>query len=281
MIPALLLALREAVEAALVIGVVLGALQKAERTEWNRVVWLGAGTAVLMSAAVALGLNALRLSLVGPWEPVFEGLMMFLAAGILTWMIIWMFRQGRNEGGRLAAGAMDAVLRGGGAALFLLAFTAVLREGIELAIFLLAAVPGADGAQVALGAGLGIMLAALAGAVVFAFALRLDARRFFLVTGIFLILFAAGLTGRGVHEMNEVGVIPAVVNHVWDSNTVVAQDSAVGGILQALFGYNAEPSLTEVIAYAGYFIAAALMFIFVGRSAPKGKLQPPSGMPSV
>jgi len=132
-----------------------------------------------------------------------------------------------------------------------------VREGIELALFLTAAAFALQGGAIWVGAVLGLGAAVLLGYLVFSTTRRLDLRRFFQVTGVLLLLFAAGLVAHGVHEFNEAGWIPAVIEHVWDINPYLNEKSAPGEILKALFGYNGNPSLTEVLAYLAYLGAAA------------------------
>jgi high-affinity iron transporter len=260
MLPVFLLSLREGLEAALIIGIVLGALQKMRRPDLKSSVWLGAGLALAASIAVAILLTALGLSLEDPGEAIFEGLTMLLAAGILTWMIFWMSRQSRTIKGELEAGVGRAAATAGKSALFSLAFVAVLREGIELALFVTAAFFAGQPAsgvastvQTLAGTLLGLFTAGLLGWSLFASTVRLDLRRFFQVTGFLLVLFAAGLVAHGAHEFVEVGWLPALVERVWDLNVVVNQGSLIGQLLETLFGYNASPSLTEVLAYLAYF----------------------------
>jgi high-affinity iron transporter len=137
-----------------------------------------------------------------------------------------------------------AVSQTGARALFLLAFLAVLREGIELALFLTAAAFAADAQQTIFGAVLGLGTAIVLGWSLFSATLRLDLGRFFLVTGALLILFAAGLVAHGVHEFNEAGWIPPLIEHVWDANFILDESSTLGQLLR-LFGYNGNPSLNE------------------------------------
>jgi high-affinity iron transporter len=200
-------------------------------------------------------------------EEIFEGITMLIAAGILTWMIFWMGKQARFLKGELEAGVNKAAASTGKSAVFWLAFMAVVREGIELAIFVTAAFFAGDPGQVSTniiqtlaGTILGLGTAALLGWTIFATTVRLDLRRFFQVTGILLILFAAGLVAHGVHEFNEVGWIPAVVEHVWDVNAIVNEDSLGGQLLKTLFGYNGNPSLTEMIAYFVYLITVSIFW---------------------
>ncbi len=255
MLPSYLLALREGIEAALIVGIVLGALRQIRRTDLNGAVWSGVISAAALSTLVAVMLHTFGASLEGTAEQIFEGITMLLAAGVLTWMIFWMARQARNIRRNLEAEVRQASLSGGRRGLFLLAFLAVAREGVELALFLTAAAYASSAEQTLFGALLGLGTAVLLGWSLFASLLKLDLRRFFTATGVLLVLFAAGLVAHGVHEFNEVGWIPAVIEHVWDINPILNEKSTLGELLKALFGYNGNPSLTEVLAYVGYYAA--------------------------
>ena len=255
MLASILLSLREGIEAALIIGIVLGALRQMRRTEMIPTVWYGTLTAVLVSLLCGVGLTAFGLSLEGAAEQIFEGVAMLLAAGVLTWMIFWMSRQARNIKGDLESSVHKATFEGGKRGLFALAFLAVVREGIELALFLTAATFASNGQNTILGALLGLALAIMLGWGLFASTLRLNLRRFFQLTGFLLILFAAGLVAHGVNEFNEAGMIPTVIEHVWDINSIVDENAILGSMLKALFGYNGDPSLTEVMSYFAYFVA--------------------------
>jgi high-affinity iron transporter len=257
-LPSFLLSLREGLEAALIIGIVLGALRKLNRSEQSKQVWAGALAAAGISLAVALALTAFGTRLEGKAEEIFEGFAMLLAAGVLTWMLFWMFRQSRHIKGELEAGVRRATQQNGKSGLFLLAFMAVLREGIELALFLTAATLATDARQTLVGALLGLAAAFGLGWSMFASTLKLDLRQFFQITGALLILFAAGLVAHGVHEFNEAGWIPGIIEHVWDINPILDEDGTGGQLLAALFGYNGNPSLTEVIAYLAYFAAIGI-----------------------
>lgn len=265
MLASFLLSLREGIEAALIIGIVLGALRKLNRSEMEPAVWYGAISAVAVSLLTGIVLTAFGLSLEGAAEQIFEGIAMLLAATVLTWMIFWMNRQARSIKGELEAGVNRATSTGGTRALFSLAFLAVVREGIELALFLTAATFASDVQSTLLGTLLGLSAAIFLGWGLFASTRRLNLRRFFQVTGVLLILFAAGLVAHGVHEFNEVGWIPAVVEHVWDTNPIIDENSTLGLMLKALFGYNGNPSLTEVIAYLLYYVTIFLGLRWINR----------------
>jgi high-affinity iron transporter len=267
MLPTYLLSLREGLEAALIIGIVLGAVSKIRRHDLTPTVWLGALSAVAVSILTAIILTSFGMSLEDPGEAIFEGITMLIAAAILTWMIFWMGKQARFLKSELEAGVNKAVASAGKSAVFWLAFIAVVREGIELALFITAAffagsTRGVNGEiiQTLVGTILGIGTAALLSWTLFATTVRLDLRKFFQVTGFLLILFAGGLIAHGVHEFNEVGWIPSVIEHVWNLDTVVSQSSILGQLLQTLFGYNSTPSLTEALAYFAYIAVVTFLW---------------------
>ncbi|WP_299027191.1 FTR1 family protein [uncultured Thermanaerothrix sp.] len=261
MLAAFLLALREGLEAALIIGILLGALEKFQLQSLKRSVWLGVGAAAGTSLLVGWGLNALGMELEGPAEAAFEGIMMILAAGLLTWMIFWFHQQGAAIRQELERSVQFETLRRGAWGLFGAAFTAVGREGIELAIYLLAARFAAGALPTWSGGLSGLGVAALLGWVLFATTYRLDIRRFFRVSSLLLLLFAAGLVAHGVHELNEIGWIPALMEPLWDTSHWLPEATFLGQVLTALFGYNANPSLTEVLAYSAYLVGMGILLL--------------------
>jgi len=260
MISSFLLALREGLEAALIVGIVLGVLNRLRRSELKPWIWRGVWTAVALSLLVGFGLQMLGASLEGAAEEIFEGLATLFAAGVLTWMIFWMQRQGKWIRQNLERETTQALSMGGGA-LFFLAFIAVFREGLELALFLLASSLVSGGVATLGGALAGLASAVLLGWLLFRSTLRLDVRTFFQVTNVVLIFFAAGLVAYGIHELNEVGWIPALIEHVWDVNYILSENSELGKVLKALFGYNGNPSLTEVIGYFAFLGVMLLQYV--------------------
>jgi len=271
MLPSFLLALREGIEAALIIGIMLGMLKKMNRPDRARSVWLGVGVAIAASLLGAMLLNAVSAEFEGPAEQAFEGITMLAAAGVLTWMVFWMQKQGRRIQSGLEAEVKMALSRGQDWALFSLAFFAVVREGLELALFLTAANFSTPEAGVSapilgwLGGILGLIAAAIVGWLLFDATLKLNLRRFFQSTSILRIIFAAGLVGHAIHEFNELGWIPAVVEHLYDINTILPEDTTLGLFLKALFGYNGNPSLTETIGYLGYLVAVYFVTRWMDR----------------
>jgi high-affinity iron transporter len=269
MLASALITFREGLEAALIVGIVLGYLKKTGYRQQQRSAWWGVLAAVAVSLAAALGLQILGTSFEGRAEQLFEGITMLLAAGVLTWMIFWMQAQGWRIQGQLEADVQRAVAGGSGWALFSLAFLAVVREGIETALFLSAAVFASSPVQTLAGGLLGLAVAMAVGWLIFAASRRLDVRGFFRVTGLLLLFVSAGLVAQGVHELQEAAVLPAIIEHVWDINPVLDEKSALGSILKSLFGYNGNPSLLEVLSYAGYCLVVGLAIWLNARMAAR------------
>ena len=272
MLASFLITLREGLEAALIVGIVLGVLRKLGRADRSRAVWAGVLAAVGVSVAAGLAINALGVAFEGRGEEIFEGMAMLLAAGVLTWMIFWMQRQARSIRAELEADVRQAVTGGSRWALFALAFVAVVREGIETALFLTAAAFSATPTETLVGGGLGLAAAVVVGWLLFSVSGRLDVRAFFRVTSVLLILFAAGLVAHGVHELQEAGALLVIIEHVWDINPILDENSTVGSILKALFGYNGNPSLLETVSYAAYYLVISVVIRFeqrVARSKPE------------
>ena len=272
MVSALLITLREGLEAALIIGIILAYLSRTGNRQGFKHVWLGTLLAVVTSliAGAAIYFSAGKLK--GQAEEVFEGLAMLTAAGVLTWMIFWMRRQAVNIKGHLHAQIQSTLSSGSSLGLVMLAFVAVAREGIETVLFLFAATRVAESTILSVSGGLlGLALAVAIGYGIYKGTSRLNLRAFFNVTSLLLILFAAGLLAHGIHEFHEAEIIPPIVEHVWDVNHILPEKSAFGRFLTAIFGYNANPSLVEVVAYFSY-LGFALVGYFRPTTVKKGVL---------
>jgi high-affinity iron transporter len=258
------IALREGIEAALIVSIILAYLRQLGRTDQARLVWGGTAAAVAVSAIAGTAIFVVGTEFEGTAEQVFEGLVTLTAVGVLTWMIFWMRRQGARIKGELQL-KVDTALVTGGLALAGLAFVAVLREGIETALFLFAAAKGTAvdaggvGEQM-LGAVLGLSLAVLLGALLYRGGIRLNLRSFFRVTGAILVVVAAGLFAYAVHELQEAGWFPMLDSVAFDLSSWLPDDSGVGAVLRGLVGYNADPTALEVLAWMAYFVVTGALF---------------------
>jgi high-affinity iron transporter len=197
--------LREGFEAALLVGLILGVLNKTGQREHARYVWFGVAAAVGCAVVIGAILFAAVGELDGNAEKLYEGTAMLLAAAVVTWMVFWMRKQARTLGGHLRSQVTSAVVAGGGLALASVAFIGVAREGLESALFLFAAVSDDGIVATVLGGALGAVAAVTLGYLFYRGTIRLDLRRFFMITGVLVIGFAAYLIAGGMHEFGEAG----------------------------------------------------------------------------
>jgi len=272
MIPSFIIAFRETLEAALIVGIVLSFLVRTNQTKYNNVVYVGVISGIVASIVGAFVFTSLAGGFSGRAEKIFEGITMLIGAILLTTMILWMMKQkhiARELEHRVATELSEAHRFG----LFSLVFIAVLREGIETVIFLRAA-SLVSTSNTMVGALAGLIAAIFLGYLIFVGSMRINIKRFFNVTSILLILFAAGLVAHGAHELQEATVIPAAIEHLWDINPPVNPDGSypimhengyIGSILKGLFGYNGNPSLTEVLSYLGYLVLVFVLWRNIER----------------
>ncbi|MBI4302130.1 MAG: FTR1 family protein [Chloroflexi bacterium] len=261
MVQSFLITLREGLEAALIVGIVLAYLARTSNREQFKNVWWGVSGAIALSLLAGAIIFALVGEFSGRNEEIFEGAAMLTAVLVLTYMVIWMKRMANTIGAHLRAEVEAALRRGTPWALGILAFVAVGREGLETVLFMFAAVQTSTPLQSTIGGVLGLALAFVLGYLIYKGSARLNLRLFFNITGVLLILFAAGLLAHGVHEWQEAGIIPIVKEHVWDINNILNENKGLGSFLKAVFGYNGNPELMEVIAYAGYLFGTLWYFL--------------------
>lgn len=252
-----LLSFREGLEAALIIGILLSTVQKLGRPELKTQIWLGAALSVIICSIAGWFLIRYHLELEGRNEQIFEGATLLLTAGFLTWMIRWMADTAPNMGKELQDKVTE-VISGNG--IFAIALIAIIRECLELVLFLAAISTSQDPNQTILGSMIGLVLASLLGWALFTSTVKLNISAFFKVTNVLLIILAAGMVGLGIHELNDAGIIPALIEPVWNINGLVNENSVFGQLLQSLVGYNGDPSLSEVFGYVlflgGIFISS-------------------------
>lgn len=257
----LLISLREGLEAGLIVAIILSYLTRIDARPYFRPVLLGAALAFAGSVALGAGLELTATSLPGRATDAFEGLAMLFAVAVLTWMIFWMRRQAVSIGRNLRAKIDVALRAGSGFTLVLLAFSAVAREGLETVLFLFA---GSSSAESALlywaGVGLGLAAAAALAWAIYAGSARLPLGPFFNVTGILLIVLSAGMLVNGMVELSEVGYLPSLGAHVWDTYAWVPDNSDTGRFLHTIFGYQSSPYLWQVVAYVAYLVPTLLLF---------------------
>ncbi len=274
--------LREGVEAALVVSIVLAYLARTGNARLFPRIWLG--TALAIAAAVLAGI--LLFATVGdlrpPYEQLFEGGTMLLAAAIVTWMLFWMRRQAGSIKGELLQ-RIDRTLGDGGAwGLAALAFTSVIREGLEASVFLVgqataAAQSAAGGAgSVLAGAAVGLLIAAFLGVGFYHGSRRVNLGSFFRWTGIALVFIAAGLLSRAIHELVEVGAIGVEAQPVFNLAGVLPDTAGVGEFLRAIVGYSAAPEAATLLVYAVYLATILALYLRPVRAAPARRAEAPA-----
>lgn len=261
MLASFVITFREVLEAALVIVVVLAYLRTAGQTRYYKNVWAGLAAGIMFSIVLALFFNMVYGGLTGKAEKIFEGSAMFLAVILLTWMIIWM--ASKSHIAELEEKVEREITERHALGISALVAIAVLREGVEFVIFMHAA--SFAGSADLFGAVSGAAAALILGYFLFAGIGWMSVRAFFKVTGIILVLFAAGLTSHGVHEFEEAGIISPVIKPLYDITWLISKKDLAGSMLNSLFGYTGSPSLTEMSGYLGYFALIYIFYWHIGR----------------
>ncbi len=264
---AFLITLREGLEVSIVLAILVGYLVKTGRATATGSVWAGAGIAAVVCIIAGILFHTVVGEFEGKAEQAIEGSLALAAALVLTWMILWMRKNARSLSGDLRSkvdGATSA------RAIMFIAFVAVAREGFETVLFLLGAETGdATGAQVIVGGLLGLAVSAVVGVLVYRFGKNIDLKKFFTITGVLLIFFAAGLVGKAFHEFRELlGFEDGwLFEPAW---TIASGPLATGTLfdfLKGLFGWSSDPERIRVIAYFGYLVPVLWLFLRPDRPA--------------
>lgn len=267
-----LITLREGLEMALVVAIILAYLKRLGREKDFRTIWLGTGAAIGISLIAGIGIFTVLGELEGTAEQVLEGVIAFSAAAVLTWMVFWMARQARYIKGELHAKVDAAVAAGSAIGLASIAFVAILREGLETALLLVSTSVGTQSNLGQLTGGLlGLVISVGLGYLVYLGSRRVNLRVFFRVTGILVLLFAAGLVAKGVHEFQEAGYLATLNEHVWDISSVRLlnpDESVFGEFLKGIFGWSPAPSIEMLVAYFLYLIPVGGTFLGLTRHVP-------------
>lgn len=276
MLAPMLIMIREGFEAALIVGIIGAYLMQTGRRSLLPAMWAGVGGGILFCAAVGIVLNVTSRELDHRAQEMMEAVIGGVAVVMLTYMIFWMRGQARHIKGELHA-KIDAATRSTWAfALPAMAFFAVLREGIESVLFLLASFQQQNvGIEAPVGAIIGTLIAVALGAAIFIGGKRIDLRRFFAVTGGFIMVVAAGFLAGSLHHLHEAGVWNALQPQVWDTSGVIDETGTLGSLLRGLMGYNPTPTVGEMILYFGYLVPVVLLFYVAPRFERKTRAPAP------
>ena len=248
-----LVTVREGLEIALIVTILLGYLRSLDQKRHFKGIWYGVGSAAALSIAFGGGLEIASSELDGRVLEAFEGFTMLFAVVVLTWMLFWMKGQAAGISQVLRHRVDTALSTGSVFALALLAFSSVGREGLETALFLFAgsSTQSSDVAFVA-GGVLGFVVAAAAGAVLYYGSARLPLKQFFLASGVVLMVLAAGLLSNGLAELHEATIIPDLGVRPWDTENSLSMTSSLGKFLHTILGYDSAPALAQIALYWSY-----------------------------
>jgi high-affinity iron transporter len=269
-LPTFVIGLREGLEASLIVGIIAAFLGKQGRRDALRQVWFGVGVAIAICVGIAVTLQLVSRDLPQRQQEGLETVIGALAVGMVTYMIVWMHRHSRRMKGELEAAARSALAEGSARALVVMAFLAVLREGFETAVFLLATFQSSRNAGAgAAGAVLGIVLAAGIGYGIYRGGVRLNLSRFFRVTGGVLVLVAAGLVMSALHTAHEAGWITTLgQQQALDLSWLVRPGSVLSSLLTGVLGIQPRPTAIELTGWLVYAVPMVALIAWPRRRPP-------------
>ncbi len=265
-----LIMLREGIEAALIVGIVGSYLTQTGRHSWMPAVWVGILLAIALSLFVGAALQLVSAQFPQKAQEAFEALVGIIAVVMLTSMVLWMRKAARS----IKAGlhhSIDAALAGStgqGLALVAMVFAAVAREGLESVFFLLAIFQQSADAYAPLGALLGVLAATAIGYAIYVGGVRLNLRRFFTWTGVFILIVAAGILAGSLRSLHEAGLWNSLQTVVVDLTEVLPVSSPLGSLLSGMFGYHDAPTVGEILLYIAFLATSLTLFLRPLSPAP-------------
>ncbi|TFD50586.1 FTR1 family protein [Cryobacterium frigoriphilum] len=275
-----LIGLREGLEAALIVTILIAYLVKLDRRDLIPRIWLGVGLAVLLALGIGAVLTFGTYGLSFTAQETIGGLLSIIATGLVTWMVFWMLRTARNLSGHLRSN-IDHHLVGSGLGLVVVAFLAVGREGIETALFLWAAVQATGQTTLPLtGAALGILTAVALGWLIYAGMLKINLARFFTWSGAILIIVAAGVLSYGVHDLQEAGLLPGLHSLAFNVSAAVPPDSWYGTLLKGTLNFSPATTWLELLVWVGYVVPTLALFIRLSRRPTSASAPTPAAASS-
>jgi high-affinity iron transporter len=259
-----LIGLREGLEAALVVSVLIAFLVRTDRRAALRYVWLGVGSAVALSVAFGALISFTTTTMTFEQQELFGGVMSVVAVAFVTGMIFWMRATARTLAIDLRE-RMDTALIAGPWAVVVLSFLAVGREGLETAVFFYASVRSAGTGTVEplIGFLLGIAVAVVLAVALYQGAVRFDLGKFFRVTGVLLVFVAAGVLGYGIHDLQEAAFLPGLNVLAFDLSGSVPEDSWYGALLKGIFNYSQRTTVPQAVVWVTY--VAVVLPLFLSR----------------
>jgi high-affinity iron transporter len=263
-----LIGLREGLEAALVVSILVAFLVKTHRRHALRWVWPGVGAAVLLSVAVGAVLTYTTAQLSFEHQELLGGSLSIVAVVFVTAMIFWMRKAAKSIAAELR-GKMDEALDVGPLAVLLLSFLAVGREGLETAVFFYSAVQTAqsDTVQPLIGFAVGIAAAVVLAWLLYRGAVRFNLGKFFTITGVLLVFVAAGVLGYGLHDLQEAAFLPGIGTLAFDASTTLPETSWYGALLKGIFNYSQQTTVLQAVAWVAYVAIVLPLFLKPSKKA--------------
>jgi high-affinity iron transporter len=269
MIPTLVIALREGVEASLIVGIIAAFLAREGRRDAMRQVWAGVAIAVALCVGIAVLLRVVGEQLPQREQEGLETVIGLIAVAAVTYMIVWMRRHARGIKAELEGSAASALAAGSTMALVAMAFLAVLREGFETSVFLLAAFQDAsDPTAAGAGAVIGLIAAVAIGLGIYRGGVRLNLARFFRLTGLILVFVAAGLLATAAHTGHEAGWVNGLQGQAVDLSWLVQPGTISGSLLTGMLGLQPKPTMVEALVYLLYALPMASYVLWPDRLRP-------------
>jgi high-affinity iron transporter len=266
MIPTLVIALREGVEASLIVGIIAAFLVKEGRRDAMRQMWIGVAIAVALCVGIAVILRMVGQDLPQRQQEGLETVIGLIAVSAVSYMIVWMRRNAKGIKKVLEGNAASALASGSTMALVGMAFLAVLREGFETSVFLLAAFQDAsDTTAAGAGAVIGLLAAVGIGLGIYRGGVRINLTRFFRVTGLILVFVAAGLLATSLHTAHEAGWFNGLQGQALDLTWLVQPGTVSGSLLTGMLGLQPQPTVGEALIYALYAVPMALYVLWPDR----------------
>lgn len=263
-----LIGLREGLEAALIVSILLAHVVRVGRAELARYLWIGTGSAIAAAFGFGALLEITSAELSDSAEELFAGSMGVITVALITWMIFWMAKRSRYLKQHLE-GEVDSAMAGNPWTLGLIAFVAVIREGLETALFLWTGIKSTvagDDRTPFVGATLGLLAAVALGVALYRGALTVDLRKLFRWSGAALIVVAAGVLAYAVHDLQEFGLLPGEAAIAYDVSAVISEDGWLGTLLRGIFSFRPVASWLEVAAWWCYFVPTFSWFLRLGSN---------------
>ena len=252
MLSTFIIALREGLEAALIVGILVAYLVKSDQRGLLRALWSGVALAVTASLSFGAFLSYTSAELTEKGEELFAGTTSFVAVGLVTWMVFWMKRAARGLRDELH-GKAEIAVTSGALSMATLAFFAVAREGLETSLFLYTNFKTVGAFSTAtLGLVLGLALAVGLGYGIYNRAVKINLGKFFTYSGVALIVVAAGVLSYGIHEFQEFGILPGPDAFAWDVTSWMPKESFVAALLGGTIGFDTTTSWLQLFVWVGY-----------------------------